>query len=228
MVAMCADSAVGSRSSAPSAASARTVACWAAPHSRNSSKSCRAARSTQIGGEDRGTVELAGFDAHPALHEERVGVHEWAPREAELGGPACRARQLGLGAGEIAVHEAGQGQVHVRDRLVGLEPHRVNVVVACWRPGRSWPPRGRKRRHRSRRAATPRPRTGPRSPGGTTAGPSRGPRAATRAPGPPGAGRHARSSSSPAAANVANSSSSRRSVPPSCRHRSKSAAASRL
>ena len=30
------------------------------------------------------------------------------------------------------MHDVGQGQVHVRDRLVVLEPHRVNVVVACW------------------------------------------------------------------------------------------------
>ena len=54
------------------------------------------------------------------------------PRGSRAGRPGVRRASLGLGAGEIAVHDVGQGQVHVRDRLVGLEPHRVNVVVACW------------------------------------------------------------------------------------------------
>ena len=42
-------------------------------------------------------------------------------------------RQLGLGAGQIATHQAGPTQMHVRrrDRLRGHEPHRVNPVEVC-------------------------------------------------------------------------------------------------
>ena len=47
--------------------------------------------------------------------------------------PACHLRQLGLGAGEIAAHEARQGQVEARrrDRVVGLKPHHVDLVLVC-------------------------------------------------------------------------------------------------
>ena len=56
-------------------------------------------------------------------------------------GPACRLRQLGLGAGEIAAHEADQGQVDVRrrDRVVGIEPHRVDLVLVCCGQARGGP-----------------------------------------------------------------------------------------
>ena len=127
----------------------------------------------------------------------RVGQAVRTLGEAEPLGPACHLRQLGLGAGEIAAHEADQGQVDVRrrDRLVGLEPHRVDLVLVCGgQPARGLLEVGtggielaaQPRHH-------PQPdldhRTQPRPP-------LPGPRAATRAPGPPGAGQRARCSSS--------------------------------
>ena len=69
--------------------------------------------------------------------------------------------------------------------------HTASTRGRLLRPGPPWPPRGGGRRHRTRRAATPPPRTKPRSPGGTTAALLEAARAATRAPAPPGAGRHA-------------------------------------
>ena len=199
MVAMCAASAVGSRSSAPSAARAPTLACQVAPASRHMSKPCRSASSLRSAASTAARSSWPASMRSHALHEARVGEAVRALGEAELFGPACRVRQLGLGAGEIAAHEADQGQVDVRrrDRVVGLKPHRVDLVLVCC---------GQARRGRLEvgaggieLAAQPRhhPEQQPRSPDGTTAAPARGPRAATRAPGPPGAGRHARGSSPP-------------------------------
>lgn len=78
-------------------------------------------------------VELTGLDAYPAPHEARVGVHKWTLGEVEPFGPARYLCQLGLGAREIAAHAARPGQIDVRrrERVGGLKPRRVNVVLAC-------------------------------------------------------------------------------------------------
>jgi hypothetical protein len=178
---MWADSAVGLRSSAPSAARALTVACWMDPVRHHWSKPCR---SPGRSGRRRGPrpVELAGFDAQPALHEARVGVAVRPLREAELIGPACRRaparprrRSDRLARGRP---RPGRSAPTRSGRQAGTTPPRSGGLM----PRRSppWPPRGGNRRHRTRREATPPPRRRPRSPDGTTAAPCRGPRAATR------------------------------------------------
>ena len=51
--------------------------------------------------------------------------------EAERFGPACRVRELGFGAGEVATHEARRGQVDmgIRERLVNPKPLGVHLLL---------------------------------------------------------------------------------------------------
>jgi len=91
MVAVRADRAVGLRSSASSAASADDdlLDGTRPPPVIEGVALCQL---RQLGGECPGTVELAGFDAQPALDEARVGVAVRPRREAECFDPACRVR----------------------------------------------------------------------------------------------------------------------------------------
>ena len=132
MVAVRADRAVGSRSSASSAARGADDDLLDGTRPPPVIEGVALCQLRQLGGECPGTVELAGFDAQPALDEARVGVVAVRPlREAECFDPACRVRQLGLGVGEIAARQAGQRQMEVRrrNRVVRLEPHRLDLVV---------------------------------------------------------------------------------------------------
>ena len=61
------------------------------PNQPPDSRSHAARQVAQFGGQYRGTVELAGLDAHPRFHRARVSVM-YGPRGKPSFGPACRVR----------------------------------------------------------------------------------------------------------------------------------------
>ena len=121
------------------------MACWVAPNSRHMVEAVPLGQLGQVGGQDRGPVELTGLDAYPALHQARVGEAERTLGEAELFGPARRLRQLGFGAGEIAAHEATRARWMCANAIgssAGTTPRQSRAGLL--RPGPPWPPRGGK------------------------------------------------------------------------------------
>src|SRR5664279_2294149 len=100
MVATWADSPPASRSSAPKAERAWTLACWVAPHPPY-------VRAVPLAVVDEfchhcpGAREVCRFDESPDLDEARVATHVGTFGEAEFFDPACRTRQLDPGAGPI-------------------------------------------------------------------------------------------------------------------------------
>ena len=76
------------------------------PHQPPHIEAVSFSQSAQVGGQNRGTVELAGLDAHPDLQHPCVADGVWTLGEAKLFGALRRLRELGFGAREIAVHKA--------------------------------------------------------------------------------------------------------------------------
>ena len=91
----------------------------------------------QVGGQYRGPIELTGFDAQPDLHELGESRAVRTLGEAEPFDPVCHLRQLGLGAGEVAVHEARKARCSsavAMGSLTRTTPRRSRCWPAAARP----------------------------------------------------------------------------------------------